>query len=63
MGSSQSKLAEPAVGEKFAERLRAMEVKEARNELEKGYVHVEVEKRKLLGSYKCFGGFGADIRM
>ncbi|KAI4134845.1 MAG: hypothetical protein LQ347_001184 [Umbilicaria vellea] len=41
MGSSQSKLPEPAVGEKLAERLRAMEAKESRNELEKGYVYID----------------------
>lgn len=46
MGSSQSKLPEPAVGEKLAERLRAMEVKETRSSLEKGYVYVDGEQRK-----------------
>lgn len=46
MGSSQSKLPEPAVGEKLAERLRAMEVRETRNELEKGYVYVDGQQRK-----------------
>lgn len=46
MGSSQSKLSEPAVGEKLAERLRAMEVKDTRNELEKGYVYVDGKQRK-----------------
>ena len=46
MGSSQSKLPEPAVGEKLAERLRAMEVKDTRSSLEKGYVYVDGEQRK-----------------
>lgn len=46
MGSSQSKLPEPAVGEKLAERLRAMEAKESRNELEKGYVYIDGQQRK-----------------
>ena len=54
MGSSQSKLPEPAVGEKLAERLHAMEVKESRNELEKGYVYLEGEQRALSESYALF---------
>ena len=63
MGSSQSKLPEPAVGEKLAERLHAMEVKETRSELEKGYVYVEGEQRRSSGSYTWCGGFAAHIRV
>ena len=46
MGSSQSRLSSPIVAEKLSERLRALELKESRNELEKGYVYVEGEARK-----------------
>ncbi len=36
---------EPAVGEKLAERLHALEVKESSRELEKGYVYVDEQDR------------------
>ncbi|KAI9869186.1 MAG: hypothetical protein M1830_005455, partial [Pleopsidium flavum] len=41
MGSAQSKMPEPAVGEKLAERLHALKVKESSRELEKGYVYID----------------------
>lgn len=45
MGFTQSKMPEPAVGEKLAERLHALEVKESSRELEKGYVYVDEQDR------------------
>ena len=63
MGSSQSKLSEPAVGEKLAERLGSMEVKETRNELEKGYVYVEGEQRKSSRPYPRFRRFATNVRL
>ena len=47
MGSSQSKLPEPAVSEKLVERLQALQLKDSKHELEKGYVYIEGEDRKV----------------
>lgn len=44
MGNSQSKPLEPAISEKLTERFQALEVKENRSELEKGYVYINGEE-------------------
>ena len=41
MGNNQSTLPEAAVGEKLAERLEALEVKESKQEAERDYVYIE----------------------
>lgn len=46
MGSSQSKI-EPTVEKKLAERLQALDVKENKQDLEKGYVYIDDEKRTM----------------
>ncbi len=45
MGASQSKLPEPIIQEKLAERLQALLVKDTQQELEKDYVHVDQEQK------------------
>ena len=46
MGSPQSRI-EPVVEKKLTERLQALEVKENRKDLEKGYVYIDDEKRMI----------------
>lgn len=45
MGASQSKLPEPILQEKLAERLQALEVKDHQRDSEKDYVYVDEEQR------------------
>lgn len=47
MGISQSKLPEPVVQEKLAERLRAMLVKDEQHAVDVDYVHIDREARKF----------------
>ena len=51
MGNSQSKALEPAISEKLTERLQALEVKENRFELDKGYVYINGEECEYALSY------------
>ena len=51
MGQTQSTVPEPAVGEKLVERLRALELRESKDEVERfnaveDYVHVHGELRE-----------------
>jgi len=51
MGASQSKLPEPIIQEKLAERLQALLVKDTPQELEKDYVHVDQEQKLSILGY------------
>jgi len=51
MGASQSKLPEPIVQEKLAERLQALLVKDTQHESEKDYVYIEQEQRLSSSKY------------
>lgn len=51
MGSSQSKLPEPFVQEKLAERLQALEIQENHAEGEKEYVYVGKEEKTPIRDY------------
>ena len=51
MGAALSKASEPAVEEKLAERLQALEVKETQHESDKDYVYVDGDAKRPTGKY------------
>ncbi len=51
MGASQSKLPEPIIQEKLAERLQALLVKDLQQESERDYVYIDQEQKLLPSEY------------